>query len=81
MMQVGTAVGRPFFGVLSDHYGRMTVAGLLTVSNTIFAYAIWIPAQSYGVLIFFALVVGATSGVYWGVSNARISPTSTLRAN
>jgi MFS family permease len=66
-MQVGTAIGRPFVGVLSDHFGRMTVASLLTASNALLIYAIWIPAQSYGVLIFFALVVGATSGVYWGV--------------
>ncbi|EXJ69658.1 uncharacterized protein A1O5_06729 [Cladophialophora psammophila CBS 110553] len=66
IMNVGTAIGRPFVGVLSDRFGRMTVACLLTASNTVLAYAIWIPADSYGVLIFFALVVGATSGVYWG---------------
>ncbi|ETI24118.1 hypothetical protein G647_03487 [Cladophialophora carrionii CBS 160.54] len=66
VLQVGTAIGRPFIGVLSDHFGRMTVACLLTASNVLFTYAIWIPTQSYGVLIFFALVVGATSGVYWG---------------
>ncbi|KIW68052.1 hypothetical protein PV04_04022 [Phialophora macrospora] len=66
VMQVGTAIGRPFVGVLSDHFGRMTVACLLTASNVLVTYAIWIPTHSYGLLIFFALVIGATSGVYWG---------------
>ncbi|OAP57795.1 hypothetical protein AYL99_08533 [Fonsecaea erecta] len=66
VMNVGTAFGRPFVGVLSDRFGRMTVAGILTASNTVLAYAIWIPTNSYGLLLFFALVVGATSGVYWG---------------
>jgi hypothetical protein len=45
----------------------MTVACLLTASNVLLTYAIWIPTHSYGLLIFFALVIGATSGVYWGV--------------
>ncbi|KIW79302.1 hypothetical protein Z517_05914 [Fonsecaea pedrosoi CBS 271.37] len=66
IMNVGTAFGRPFIGVLSDRFGRMTIACVLTASNTLLSYAIWIPANSYGVLIFFALTVGATSGVYWG---------------
>jgi MFS family permease len=69
ILQVGTAIGRPFFGVLSDRFGRMTTAAVLTASNTVFILAIWTPATSYGVLIFFALLAGATSGVYWGVSN------------
>ena len=67
-MQVGTAIGRPAVGVLSDHFGRMTIASLLTASNVVLTYAIWIPTHSYGLLIFFALVIGATSGIYWGVS-------------
>ncbi|KAJ9604547.1 hypothetical protein H2200_010660 [Cladophialophora chaetospira] len=65
-MQVGTAIGRPAVGVLSDHFGRMTVASSLTASNVILTYAIWIPTHSYGLLIFFALIIGATSGIYWG---------------
>ncbi len=67
-LQVGTAIGRPAVGVLIDHLGRMTVASLLTASNVLLTYAIWIPTHSYGLLIFFALVIGATSGIYWGVS-------------
>ncbi|KIW99402.1 uncharacterized protein Z518_11390 [Rhinocladiella mackenziei CBS 650.93] len=66
ILNVGTAIGRPFVGVLSDHFGRMTVACILTASNTALAYAIWIPTESYGLLIFLSLILGATSGVYWG---------------
>lgn len=70
IMNVGAAFGRPFLGVLSDRFGRMTVACLLTASNFVLIYVVWIPTNSYGLLIFFSLVVGATSGVYWGVSLA-----------
>lgn len=66
MLNVGTALGRPFVGVISDHYGRITTAGVLTASNCVMAFAIWIPTDSYGVLIFLGLVSGATSGIYWG---------------
>ncbi|KAK5050055.1 hypothetical protein LTR84_004175 [Exophiala bonariae] len=66
MLNVGTAIGRPFVGVISDHYGRITTAGILTASNCVMAFAIWIPTDSYGVLIFLGLVSGATSGIYWG---------------
>ena len=66
MLNVGTAIGRPFVGVISDHYGRITTAAALTASNSLMAFAIWIPTNSYGLLIFLGLVSGATSGVYWG---------------
>lgn len=67
VMNVGTTIARPFVGVLSDRLGRMTVAAILTASNAVFIYAIWIPTNSYGVLLFFAFLIGATSGIYWGV--------------
>ncbi|KAI1614837.1 MFS transporter, MCP family, solute carrier family 16, member 6 [Exophiala viscosa] len=66
VMNVGTTLARPFVGVLSDRYGRITVAGILTASNVLFVYAIWIPTNSYGVLLFLAILLGATSGIYWG---------------
>ncbi|KAK6373268.1 hypothetical protein LTS17_008287 [Exophiala oligosperma] len=65
IMNLGTALGRPFVGVVSDRCGRMTVITLLTAFNMLIIFAIWIPLHSYGLLIFFALLVGATAGLYW----------------
>ena len=52
---------------LGRRLDALVLESLLTTSNTLLAYAIWIPTHSYGLLIFFALVIGATSGIYWGV--------------
>jgi ABC-type antimicrobial peptide transport system permease subunit len=31
-------------------------------------FAIWLPAESYGVTILFAVIIGAILGVFWVVS-------------
>jgi MFS family permease len=68
ILNLGTALGRPFVGIVSDRMGRMTVVCILTAFNTVMMWAGWITTHSYGLLLFLALVVGATSGIYWGVS-------------
>ncbi len=68
VLNLGTALGRPSVGVISDRLGRMTVVCVLTAVNTLMLYAVWIPCNSYGLLLFLALIEGATSGIYWGVS-------------
>jgi MFS family permease len=67
-VNLGTALGRPFIGVLSDRYGRIEVAGLLTLVCSVSVFAIWLPAESYGVTILFAVIIGAILGVFWVVS-------------
>lgn len=67
VMNVGTALGRPGVGILSDRFGRMTVASGLTALNTLLVFAVWIPTTSYGLLLFLAFMLGMTSGIYWGV--------------
>ncbi|GME53083.1 Major facilitator superfamily [Neofusicoccum parvum] len=64
-LNLGTAVGRPLVGLASDRYGRIEVAGLSTFVCAIFVFAIWIPSNSYGVLVFFAVVSGTILGVMW----------------
>ncbi|RDW76124.1 hypothetical protein BP5796_06945 [Coleophoma crateriformis] len=64
-LNLGTALGRPAVGFLSDRFGRMEVAGSLTFVGGVFCFAIWIPAKTYAVTIFFAIVVGAIFGVFW----------------
>ncbi|KAG4419150.1 hypothetical protein IFR04_007746 [Cadophora malorum] len=64
-LNLGTAIGRPMAGFVSDKLGRIEVAGVLTCFCGITCFAIWIPATNYGVTIFFAIVSGAVVGVFW----------------
>lgn len=64
-LSLGTAIGRPFVGLGSDHFGRMETAGVLTLICGIMCFAIWLPATSYGVTILFVIVGGAIIGVFW----------------
>ena len=66
-LTLGTAVGRPCIGFLSDHFGRIKVAALLTSVCGVACFAIWIPARSFGVTVLFALISGAILGVFWVV--------------
>ena len=67
-LNLGTALGRPFIGVVSDHYGRIETSGFITLLCAISVFAIWLPATSYGVTIFFVIINGALLGVFWAVS-------------
>jgi nitrate/nitrite transporter NarK len=69
LLNLGTALGRPFIGVISDHCGRIESAGFITLLCAISVFAIWIPATSYGVTILFVIVNGAILGVFWVVSH------------
>ncbi|KAK1067027.1 hypothetical protein LTR74_006741 [Friedmanniomyces endolithicus] len=65
VLNLGTGIGRPMIGFASDRFGRIEVAGILTLCCSISAFAIWIPANSFGVLIFFCIPAGAILGTYW----------------
>ncbi|KAI9678690.1 MAG: hypothetical protein M1817_005747 [Caeruleum heppii] len=64
-LNLGTAIGRPLVGVTSDRFGRIEVAGTMTLACGISVFAMWIPATSYGLTIFFAIINGAILGVFW----------------
>lgn len=68
VLNLGTAVGRPFIGIISDHYGRIETAGIMTLACGLTCFAIWLPTTAYGVLILFAFINGAILGVFWAVS-------------
>lgn len=70
LLNVGTAVGRPIIGILSDKWSRIDTAGVLTLLCGLSCFAFWIPATSYGLTVFFAMLCGAFVGVFWMVSNA-----------
>ncbi|KFY93537.1 hypothetical protein V500_03674 [Pseudogymnoascus sp. VKM F-4518 (FW-2643)] len=65
LLNLGTALGRPFIGVVSDQFGRIETAGFMTLLCAISVFAIWLPATSYGVTIFFVIINGAILGVFW----------------
>jgi len=63
LLNLGTAIGRPCIGILSDRLGRFEVASGLTFLCGLFCLALWVPATSYALIIMFALVSGAILGV------------------
>ncbi|KAF2799843.1 MFS transporter, MCP family, solute carrier family 16, member 6 [Melanomma pulvis-pyrius CBS 109.77] len=65
IMNLGTALGRPCIGLLSDRYGRIEVAGLTTLATAGTIWGLWMPAQSYALTVVFALLNGGTAGVFW----------------
>ena len=66
VLNVGLGVCRPLIGFLSDRYGRCNMACIMTASCGIFCLALWVPAQSYGLLLVFALLAGLGCGTFWG---------------
>lgn len=62
-LNLGTAVGRPSIGIISDHYGRMETAGILTLVCGFACVALWLPAMSYGITVCFAICSGAILGL------------------
>ena len=65
LLNLGQGLGRPCVGVFSDSAGRINIAGALTFLAGLFCLVIWIFAKGFGVLIFFALIVGTVSGTFW----------------
>ena len=65
MFNLGQGVGRPIVGYFSDRTGRINMACAMSFLSAIFAFAIWINAKSYGLLIFFSIVGGMVAGTFW----------------
>ncbi|KAI0378267.1 MFS transporter, MCP family, solute carrier family 16, member 6 [Hypomontagnella monticulosa] len=67
LLNLGAAVGRPMIGYLSDRYGRVEVAGLLTAICGVLVFVLWLPISVYSILLIFALIDGSILGVFWAV--------------
>lgn len=65
LFNLGQFLGRPPIGYYSDTFGRINMAMFTTFACGIFALAIWIPAKTYGVLIFYAIIGGTCAGTFW----------------
>ncbi|RTE73717.1 hypothetical protein BHE90_011850 [Fusarium euwallaceae] len=71
MVALGQILGRSSIGFASDHVGHLNIAALVTFLAGLWSLAVWIPASSYGLLIFFSLFIGAFaaffSGAFWSI--------------
>ena len=65
ILNLGQGLGRPVVGIFSDKAGRINLAGFCTFICGLFCFFIWIFAKSFGVLVFFAIIVGTVSGTFW----------------
>ena len=65
LLNLGQGIGRPAAGIFSDVVGRINVAGLLTFFVGLLCLVVWIFAKSFGVLVFFAILVGTGAGTFW----------------
>ncbi|KAJ5047089.1 uncharacterized protein L3040_002932 [Drepanopeziza brunnea f. sp. 'multigermtubi'] len=65
LLNLGQGIGRPLVGYFSDSFGRINMAATGTFLTALFCFVIWIFATSYGVLIFFAMIVGTVAGTFW----------------
>ncbi|GAB7364379.1 hypothetical protein MBLNU230_g4922t1 [Neophaeotheca triangularis] len=72
LLNLGQAIGRPPLGFVSDYWGRINTGGAMTFMSGLFCLVIWTFAESYGVLIFYALLGGTVAGTFW----ATVAPIS-----
>ena len=72
ILNLGSALGRPFLGHACDRFGRVEVATISALACGILCFALWMPTTSYGVLILFAFINGTILGLFWVVSNPPI---------
>lgn len=61
-------IGRPLWGMFLDRGGRTNMSIICYIIVGLSSLCIWLPAKSYGVLAFFAVVQGATSGTIWSAA-------------
>lgn len=64
LLNVGIGLGRPLVGWMSDRWGRINIAAIMTASCGIFCLALWLPANNFPLLIVFVLLAGFGAGKY-----------------
>lgn len=66
LLNLGLGIGRPVIGYYSDKAGRINIAMVMTAVCAILVFSLWIPAQTYPLLLVFSLLVGSVCGTFWG---------------
>ncbi|EWY84338.1 hypothetical protein FOYG_14090 [Fusarium oxysporum NRRL 32931] len=65
IFNLGQTVGRPLVGYLSDRFGRINMAAIMTLLAGILPLAMWVCTQTYATLVSFAMLEGIVGGVFW----------------
>ena len=65
ILSAGQMLGRPCVGLALDLLGRSNISMLTYLITGLSSLAIWLPADSFGVLVFFAFVQGLVGGSIW----------------
>ncbi|KIM26023.1 hypothetical protein M408DRAFT_330808 [Serendipita vermifera MAFF 305830] len=73
VLAAGQLVGRPGLGLFLDAWGRINMASIFTFLAGVTCLCIWMFAKNYGLLIFFALVNGVLSGIFFSALGPLLS--------
>ncbi|KAK6201465.1 monocarboxylate transporter [Scheffersomyces amazonensis] len=79
MVQLGSAMGRPCIGLLSDRFGGVTVSSVAYTVVGVLCLAMWIPARTFGTVIAFAIIEGALMGSIYGMLAPAVARTFGIR--
>lgn len=62
MVQVGSVLGRPLVGRLSDRFGVISVTAAAYSLCAVFVFAMWIPAKNFATIVAFCVIIGSMMG-------------------
>ncbi|RFN44906.1 major facilitator superfamily domain, general substrate transporter [Fusarium flagelliforme] len=65
IFNLGQTVGRPLVGYLSDRFGRINMAAIMTLVAGVLPLTMWVCTQTYATLVSFAMLEGIVGGVFW----------------
>lgn len=69
ILGAGQMVGRPLWGLALDRGGRINMTIICYIICGLSCLCIWLPARSFGVMVFFAIVQGITGGTVWSAAS------------
>lgn len=68
ILSAAQMLGRPAWGISLDYGGRINMTIICYLISGLSCLVIWLPAKSFGILVFFALVQGFTGGTIWSAA-------------
>lgn len=68
ILSAAQMIGRPLWGISLDYGGRINMTIICYLLSGLSCLVIWLPAKSFGVLVFFAIVQGFTGGTIWSAA-------------